>query len=150
MPIKGEGFEFVEVKEYEAISCEMNVEQPPVVPVDGIELHENEFDDGNARWSTLKLIQHSKKFPFFDMPLAGINLSGGAWGETMSFDDFIHHCNRVENTDLKHPIILDDQGIICDGWHRVCKAILEGRNTIKATRLNSMPKPDMRYDKSEQ
>ncbi len=33
---------------------------------------------------------------------------------------------RVLNTDLNYPIILNEEGFIMDGWHRVTKALLEG------------------------
>lgn len=46
----------------------------------------------------------------------------------------------MENKKL--PIILDDLGYITDGWHRVAKAILEGKETIKAVRIQNMPAPD--------
>lgn len=141
--------DFVETEQLED-SDEIAVSEPPLVPINGMDLEDNTYDDGYARWNTLKLIEHSKKFPVFDLPLAGIHLGGCAWGTEMTFDEFIHHCKRVQDTDLKHPILLDDYGQICDGYHRVCKAILEGRTTIKAIRLNTMPEPDMRHKKKEQ
>jgi len=49
---------------------------------------------------------------------------------------------RVQNTDLKYPIILDVKGVVADGYHRVAKAILEGKSTIKAYRLKQMPPYD--------
>ena len=46
---------------------------------------------------------------------------------TMScFDSFVYHCKRVKDCNLEYPIILDDFGQICDGWHRIAKAVLEG------------------------
>ena len=50
---------------------------------------------------------------------------------------------RVLNTDLNYPIILNEEGFIMDGWHRVTKALLEGRETIKAVRFEKTPPPDM-------
>ena len=49
---------------------------------------------------------------------------------------------RVQETDLDHPLILDEEGFIMDGWHRVAKALLEGRETIKAVRFETTPAPD--------
>ena len=48
----------------------------------------------------------------------------------------------MQDCSLNYPIILDDCGQIADGYHRLCKAILEGRETIKAIRLEEMPAPD--------
>ena len=47
----------------------------------------------------------------------------------------------MNQADLKYPIILDDTGFICDGWHRLLKSIVEGKDTIKAIRLKVMPDP---------
>lgn len=114
----------------------------PKVEIEGMELIENTYDDGRAVYSALKLIEHSKKYPVFDLPLAAINLSTVVWGEKMNMDHFIFQVNRMNKTDLQYPIILDNEGQICDGWHRICKAILEGRSSIKAVRLQTMPEPD--------
>lgn len=48
----------------------------------------------------------------------------------------------------KNPrVIFEDSGItenryICDGYHRICKAILENKTEIDAIRIQKMPKPD--------
>ena len=46
---------------------------------------------------------------------------------------------RTNNADLKYPIILTDKGVICDGWHRLCKAVYQGDEYIKAIRIEKMP-----------
>ena len=46
------------------------------------------------------------------------------------------------DADMSYPIIMDDEGFIMDGWHRVAKALLEGRETIKAVRFENTPAPD--------
>ena len=53
-----------------------------------------------------------------------------------------HRGKRVNQCSLEYPIILDEVGQIADGYHRLCKAILEGKETIKAIRLLEMPAPD--------
>lgn len=114
----------------------------PIVKIDGMTLIDNYFDDGVNTWRTLTLIEHSKKYEPFDLPLACIDLSSKAFGNELSYDDFIYHLSRINKTDLQYPILLDKRGIICDGWHRVCKAIIEGRATVKAIRFSEMPEPD--------
>ncbi len=57
---------------------------------------------------------------------------------------FIENYKRVEDCSLDYPVILDDEGFIADGNHRLCKAILEGKDTIKAIRLLKMPAPDIK------
>lgn len=52
------------------------------------------------------------------------------------------HCQRALETDLSHPIILNTDGSLMDGGHRILKAILEGRTTIDAVQFETMPEPD--------
>ena len=52
------------------------------------------------------------------------------------------HAKLIQEADLKHPIILCPKGRVMDGMHRCCKALIEGRTTIKAVQLPEMPAPD--------
>ena len=52
------------------------------------------------------------------------------------------HMRLVQAADLRYPIIVCPQGYIMDGMHRVVKAWLEGRDSIKAYRLTTLPEPD--------
>lgn len=88
-------------------------------------------DNEGYTWSALTLIEASKNLPAFDLPLAGINLDICAWGGTETMYGFIYHAKRIVNTDLKYPIIINDKGRIVDGYHRIAKAIILGRETIK-------------------
>jgi hypothetical protein len=49
---------------------------------------------------------------------------------------------RINDADLSKPIILNADGSLMDGGHRLCKALLEGRQTILAVRFDVMPTPD--------
>jgi len=95
-------------------------------------------------WSALTLIEGAKDLEEFDYPLAAADLSY-CWSIENTYD-FIYHMQRVQKTDDKFPILLDDKGIICDGRHRICKAILAGKETIKAKRFNKMPPWDSYTD----
>ena len=110
-------------------------------------MDENNYINYDRKWNCLKLIEHSKQFPVFDMPLICVDLSNFTWSDKMDISTFIFHMKRIENTNLDYPIILDDRGYIADGWHRVCKAIIKGDTTIKAVRLETMPEPDEIYKK---
>jgi hypothetical protein len=48
----------------------------------------------------------------------------------------------MQQVDLSYPIIQAPDGWIMDGYHRIAKAILEGKTTIKAVRLPALPEPD--------
>lgn len=119
----------------------------PKVKIEDMELQENQYNDGNAIYNVLKLIEQSKKYPVFELPLAGINIGVSAWGSELSIDSFVYHCKRIEKASLEYPILLDNEGQICDGWHRICKALLEERTSIKAIRLEEMPEPDKYIEK---
>ena len=52
-----------------------------------------------------------------------------------NFRDFIAHIKLVNDADLQYPILLNENGAIIDGKHRLAKAILLGHKTIKAKRF---------------
>ena len=93
------------------------------VPIDNMTFAESEYLRGNK------------------MPLWNIDLTVEPF-ECSQLHSFIFQCKRVRDCSLDYPIILDEVGQIADGYHRLCKAILEGRKTIKAIRLLEMPAPD--------
>lgn len=112
--------------------------------IDTIKLSENTWSrtEGNTRyrWQVASLIQwvKEKEYVEFELPLDAVDLSWLPFGSD-NILEFIQHVRRVNETDLQYPILIDSFGTICDGWHRVCKAILEGKSTIKAIRIDEMP-----------
>jgi hypothetical protein len=69
-----------------------------------------------------------------------LDLSGAIWSDCSIFE-LAWHCNKVVKADLRKPIILDWNGCIADGRHRVIKALIEGKRTIKAVRMTWKPDP---------
>ncbi len=118
-----------------------------VLEIEDCKLIDSAYTKDGSTWSALTLIEAAKECVVFDLPLAGIRLDVLYW-QVNSTKDFIYHAKRVETTDEKYPVILDDEGTIADGWHRVVKAILKGKETIKAVRLQKMPLADS-YEKPE-
>lgn len=98
----------------------------------------NTYTRNGIRYQVTDLIEASKNIEPFDLILKGIDLGVEPWG-TVDMKDAAHHFKRVIDASLDYAVILDDCGFICDGWHRVVKAIVEGRKTIKAVRLTVMP-----------
>ena len=100
------------------------------VPIDNMTFAESEYHRGNKIWNaqTLYNFAKAKEYPVRDMPLWNIDLTDEPF-ECSQLHSFIFQCKRVRDCSLNHPIIL-------------CKAILEGRKTIKAIRLLEMPAPD--------
>ena len=56
----------------------------------------------------------------------------------------IEHFRLVGAVDPSYPIILGPGNRVMDGMHRVARALLDGRRTIKARRLRELPEPDYR------
>ena len=108
------------------------------------------FHDGKKVWLVTSLIHHVKKenLEVFDFPLCCINLATTVWemGD-LKIKPFAGHLKRTMDADLDNPVILDDDGFIMDGWHRVAKALFLGHSTIKAVRFDTTPEPD--YVKTE-
>lgn len=113
------------------------------IQIDNMTFEESQYNGKDGIWKaqTLYNFAKAKEYPILDMPLWCIDLSTDAF-ECESLKDFIFQCKRVNDASLDYPIILDDKGCIADGYHRLCKAILEGKETIKAIRLLEMPAPD--------
>jgi hypothetical protein len=103
-------------------------------------LEDGRYTDAQGHvWNVTRLIQHAKGFPVFEIPLAGIYIGANILPESRSARQLAEHVKRVQETDLQHPILMDPDGFIMDGWHRVVKALVEGRETIKAVRFETMP-----------
>ena len=49
------------------------------------------------------------------------------------------HARDIYATDLRYPIILSPTGEVLDGWHRICKAFVEGVEELDAVRLRRLP-----------
>jgi len=113
------------------------------VEIESTTVVNNYYTRDGYSWAALNLIEESKKYETFDYPLAGADLSY-CW-PIKNMKEFLEHVKRVKETDEKYPILLDDFGFVCDGRHRICKAILAGKETIKAIRFPKMPNYDS-YD----
>lgn len=56
--------------------------------------------------------------------------------------DLATHIQRVKRADLKYPIIIHRDGKVVDGYHRITKAILEGKEWLRAYRIDVLLIPD--------
>jgi len=104
-------------------------------------------DRGLLAWDVDRLVKLSGDFEAADVPLAEIR----ELDDTFWFDHeenrptcrrIAQHAKLIAETDLVHPIILSADGGVMDGMHRVCKALIEGRETIRAVRFDVDPEPD--------
>ena len=96
--------------------------------------------DGDL-YSVARLVDDTKSLPVFDVPVAALDLSSRIWDDCNIFA-LAFHVKKCVNADLRYPILLDWNGCVADGRHRIIKAIMEGKHTIKARRMQWKPEPD--------
>jgi len=108
------------------------------VAITGIVLQESHFKVGDYKYRAVDLIEAAKDIEAFKLPLQGVDIGLLPW-TVDSIKDFLHHYKRVESVNKDYPIILSNTGCICDGWHRLARAIIDGDKFIMAKRLEVMP-----------
>ena len=94
---------------------------------------------GNHHWSVARLFALSKDLPVMRIPLNHLNIYYKY--SNLTLRELVGHMKSVNDADLKYPIILDEDGEVMDGRHRLMKALLEGKKTIKAVRFEENPVP---------
>lgn len=116
--------------------------KPPVITFNRAEPMQDYFSDGFGRiYSVARLVDEAKDLEPFDCPLAALDLSCRIFDECDIYD-VAWHIKKVNDADLSYPIILSWDGGVADGRHRILKALLEGRRTIKAVRIMYEMAPD--------
>jgi len=94
---------------------------------------------GCKRWSVSRLFELVRGFEVIEIPLTHLNIAYTY--DSMSLRELAGHALSIKNADLKFPIILDEDGSVLDGRHRVMKALLEGKESILAVRFKENPTP---------
>ena len=93
---------------------------------------------GNHHWAVPRLIELSKKLEVMELPVQALMIDQ----EKRYYPrEFVMHMRAVLDADLKYPIILDEDGAIMDGRHRILKALHLNKKTIKAVRFDTNPPP---------
>jgi len=96
------------------------------------------YQNNNKRWTISTLWELSKELPVQEMSMSALNI--GALGQDIkTVRDLVGHIKNVLDADMSYPIILNDDGQVMDGRHRIMKALLEGHDTIKFVRFNRTP-----------
>jgi hypothetical protein len=118
-----------------------NISKPPKVEFNRADPLQDYYRDGNGNlYSVARLLDDTKHLPVFDCPLAALDLSCEIW-QGCNMHSLAWHVRRVNDADLDHPVLLDWEGSIADGRHRVIKALAQGKRTIKARRMTWKPEP---------
>ena len=119
---------------------------PPLVKFRNVDPLQDYYSDGRGNlYSVARLLDDSKDLPVFECPLAALDLSHVIWRDA-DILGLAFHVKRVMDADLDCPILLDWNGAIADGRHRVLKALAKGRRTILAKRLPWKPDPCRREE----
>ncbi len=98
-------------------------------------------------WSVPRLWRLAQDLPIVEMPVGEVSscLDQDLWfnhGERPTTRAVARHCKQIIDADLKKPIILDQDGQVMDGIHRIAKAVLIGAARIRAVRFAKNPPPD--------
>lgn len=108
--------------------------------------HFRPSERGLLAWDVDRLVEQTSDFPRHEVPLSAIReLEEAYWfggGTQPTCRAVADHARLMLEADLCYPIILSADGRVMDGMHRVAKAYLEGRETIKAVQFEIDPEPD--------
>lgn len=102
---------------------------------------------GLLAWDVDRLVELTADISPVDIPLSAIReLDEPFWyggdGDQATCRSVALHAKLMNETDLSHPIILSQDGRVMDGMHRVCKALISGKESVLAVQFDSDPEPD--------
>ena len=109
--------------------------------------HSRPSPRGRLIWDVTRLMRLAETFPVREVRLADIReLDEPFWyggeDDVPTCRSIADHARLIRETDLRYPILLSSDGRLMDGMHRVCKAYLEGRESISAVQFETDPEPD--------
>lgn len=109
--------------------------------------HFRQSERGLLAWDVVGLIERVSGLSPVEISLHEISeFDEPHWfaleGNSPTCREVAMHARLIEDADLAYPIIVDHEGRVMDGMHRVCKAFNLGMETILAYRLPVLPEPD--------
>lgn len=110
---------------------------------------------GFDAWDVDRLVERCRGLEPHELELSEITeLDTAHWfgadGSPMTVRIVAEHARLIGEADLRYPIILNADGRVMDGMHRVARAYLEGRDRVLAVRLAEEPPPDFRDCRPEE
>ena len=103
-------------------------------------------------WLTRRLWELSKDLPVFEYEVSSFDgFDKDVWFGSQhkpTVKKVLEHYLKIEKANFKYPIIVSRDGMILDGVHRLCRALLDGRKTIPAVKFEIDPEPDHRHPMS--
>jgi hypothetical protein len=111
--------------------------------------HLRRTERGFDAWDVDRLIRLTQDLPVRRVRLDAIGeLERSYWfhdsGESPTVRKVVEHARLISEVDLGFPIILDHEGRVIDGMHRVARALLERLDDINAVQLSGPVEPDYR------
>ena len=103
---------------------------------------DGKYSDGEREWSVSSIIEHAKDLPSELMDVDElVRKNGPTMTKEGLFSDLIENPSaafreRCERADLRYPILVDGDGWLIDGAHRLVKAKWEKREKIEAKRID--------------
>lgn len=94
---------------------------------------------GRHSWSVPRLFELARELPVMEVPINHLHLY--YIYEKLTLREMVMHMKAVNAADMDKPIILDEDGELMDGRHRLMKAMLTGAETIKVVRFDENPSP---------
>ncbi len=94
---------------------------------------------GRHSWSVPRLFELARELKVMEVPLKHLNAY--YIYEKLTLREMVMHMRAVNDADLNMPIILDEDGELMDGRHRLMKAMLTQADTIKVVRFDENPSP---------
>ena len=108
--------------------------------------HSTTRDGKKYIWQTERLWELAVGLQSFDVEIESLDiLDRDCWfgaDRPPTIREVANHCRRINEVDTSFPVILNDNGKLMDGGHRLARALLEGRKTVKAVQFPEMPEPD--------
>jgi hypothetical protein len=105
-----------------------------------------EKDGSIYLWRVSRLWELSADLPIFEFEVSSFNgFDQDVWfgnQQKPTLNNMLAHFKKIESANYEKPIILNQDGVVLDGVHRLCKAYLEGRKTIPAVKFEVDPTPD--------
>ena len=94
-----------------------------------------------------RLVELSQCLPIQSVPLSEIDEVDEAYwfdieNQKPTCRVLLEHMKLVQEVDPEFPIILDADGRVMDGMHRIIRALLENQNHLKAVQFEVTPAPD--------
>ena len=117
-------------------------------------LRPSETGDGLDAWDVDRLVELAEPLPIESLPVDSIHEVDTAYWfgafQPPTVRAVIEHARLIDEVDPAFPIVIDPDGRVMDGMHRVARAIRDGRSHVEARRLVELPSPDHRNTRPDE